>query len=335
MATPVGGTPAPDTMPPTVAITSPTSASTSATAVSPMTLGGTAGDNVAVTQVSWRNDRGGDGTAAGTTNWSVSAVALQTGPNVITMTARDAAGNTGNRTLTVTYTPDTTPPTVAMTAPTAGAVVSGNSVSVTVTASDNDAVAGIQFLLDGATLGVENTTAPYSITWNKLTTSSGSHSISARARDRSANTATSAPVAVVVDNQPPSGTVLVNAGAASTTSQTVALTLAASDLLSGVTQMRFSNDGVTYSTPQAYATSATWTLSGGAGTKTVSAQFRDGAGNWSPPTADAIILQSGSSDTTPPTVTVTAPGPGTAVSGTVTARRPFGRRRRPWRTVHA
>ena len=62
-----------------------------------------------MTQVTWANDRGGSGTATGTTGWSVSGIALQSGANVLTVTARDAADNTATDTLTVTYTPaDTT-----------------------------------------------------------------------------------------------------------------------------------------------------------------------------------------------------------------------------------
>jgi hypothetical protein len=62
--------------------------------------------------VSWSNDRGGSGTCSGTTSWSASGISLLSGANVITVTARDAAGNTRTDTLTATYTPpDTTPPT--------------------------------------------------------------------------------------------------------------------------------------------------------------------------------------------------------------------------------
>ena len=95
----------PDTTPPGSTITGPTSAATFATAATPLTLSGTASDNVGVTQVSWVNDRGGSGTATGTTSWSVSGIALSSGANVLTVTARDAAGNTSTDTLTVTYTP--------------------------------------------------------------------------------------------------------------------------------------------------------------------------------------------------------------------------------------
>src|SRR5262249_14584711 len=59
MTAPVGGTPPPDTTPPTVAITTPTTGATYATNASPLVVSGTATDGVGVTQVTWANDRGG------------------------------------------------------------------------------------------------------------------------------------------------------------------------------------------------------------------------------------------------------------------------------------
>src|SRR5712692_8012022 len=123
-ATGTGTGTGPDTTPPAITITSPTSSPTFTTSSSPLTLGGTASDNVGVTQVTWANSRGGSGTAAGTTSWTASGIALQLGTNVLTVTARDAAGNTKTASLTVTLS-DTTPPSVSMTAPTSGATVSG------------------------------------------------------------------------------------------------------------------------------------------------------------------------------------------------------------------
>src|SRR6185369_16696727 len=90
---------------PTVAITSPTTAPTFTATTSPITLSGTASDTIGVTQVTWSNSQGGSGTASGTTSWSASGIGLQAGTNVLTVTARDGAGNTASATLTVTYTP--------------------------------------------------------------------------------------------------------------------------------------------------------------------------------------------------------------------------------------
>ncbi|MEW6329952.1 MAG: Ig-like domain-containing protein [Pseudomonadota bacterium] len=94
---------APDTTRPTVTISLPTSSATYTTSSSTLSLGGTASDNVGVTQVTWSNSRGGSGSASGTTSWSVAGITLQDGSNTLTVTARDAAGNQNTDTLTVTY----------------------------------------------------------------------------------------------------------------------------------------------------------------------------------------------------------------------------------------
>lgn len=92
---------------PTISIVGPTSASTYSTGTGTMTLGGTAWDNRGVTAVTWSNSRGGSGFSSGTTSWSVPSIPLQSGTNIITVTAQDAAGNRGTDVLTVTY--STTP----------------------------------------------------------------------------------------------------------------------------------------------------------------------------------------------------------------------------------
>src|SRR5229473_5696965 len=95
---------------------------------------------------------------------------------------------------------DTQAPTVSISAPTAGATVSGSSVTVSASASDNVGVVGVQFLLDGANLGSEDTTAPYSITWNTTTATNSTHNLAAVARDAAGNKTTSATVGVTVSN---------------------------------------------------------------------------------------------------------------------------------------
>ena len=77
-----------DTAAPVVTISSPTSAATYSTAAATVSLSGTASDSVGVTQVTWVNNRGGSGTASGATSWTVPSIALQTGANVLTVTAR-------------------------------------------------------------------------------------------------------------------------------------------------------------------------------------------------------------------------------------------------------
>src|SRR5262249_58247225 len=106
----------------------------------------------------------------------------------------DAAGNrTTSAGVTVTVSnADTTPPSVAITSPAGGATVSGTSVTVTATASDNVGVAGVQLVVDGANVGAERTVAPYTFTWNTTTVANGSHAPTAVARAAPGNRTTSA-----------------------------------------------------------------------------------------------------------------------------------------------
>ncbi len=99
-----GGGSGSDTTAPNITISGPTSSTTyTSSSASLTTLAGTASDNVGVTQVSWSNNLGGSGTASGTTSWSVGSIALQSGTNVITVTARDAANNTRTDTISISY----------------------------------------------------------------------------------------------------------------------------------------------------------------------------------------------------------------------------------------
>jgi hypothetical protein len=94
---------------------------------------------------------------------------------------------------------DTTLPTVSLTAPANGATVSGSSSQVSASASDNVGVAGVRFRLDGADLGAEDTSAPFSTTWNTTSVSNGTHTLSAVARDWAGNQRT-ASITVTVSN---------------------------------------------------------------------------------------------------------------------------------------
>ena len=93
------------------------------------------------------------------------------------------------------------------------------------------------------------------------------------------------------DLTPPTGTIVINGGAALTTNPAVNLTLTCTDA-GGCTQMQFSNDGVNWSDPEPYAATKAWTLTTGEGVKTVFVRFCDSTGNWmSIATAVSIKLQ--------------------------------------------
>lgn len=95
---------------------------------------------------------------------------------------------------------DVTPPVVSLTAPASLATVSGASVSVTATATDNVGVVSVQFRLDGSNLQAADTTNPYGITWDSTTASDASHVLTAVAVDAVGNTTISSSVTVTVSN---------------------------------------------------------------------------------------------------------------------------------------
>jgi hypothetical protein len=174
--------------------------------------------------------------------------------------------------------PDTTAPTVSMTAPANGATVSG-MVTVSATASDNMGVVGVQFLLDGVALGTEVTTGPYSISWDSTTASSGSHTLSARARDAAGNLTTSATVSVTIDNTAPTISMTAPANGA-TVSGMVTVSATASDNM-GVVGVQFLLDGVPLGAEDRTAPySISWnTKPVSLGSHTLAARARDAAGN--------------------------------------------------------
>ncbi|MFL6656109.1 MAG: Ig-like domain-containing protein [Sulfurifustis sp.] len=104
--------------------------------------------------------------------------------------------------VTVTVANDVMPPVVNITAPTTNSTVAG-TITVSADASDNVGVKGVQFKLDGANLGAEDTTAPYSIAWDTTGAADATHTLTAVARDAAGNIGTSVPVSVKVANAAP------------------------------------------------------------------------------------------------------------------------------------
>jgi WD40 repeat protein len=101
--------------------------------------------------------------------------------------------------------------------------------------------------------------------------------------DKAGNRSTTT-VRVNIDKTPPTGSLTINDGAATTGSNYVTLKIQANDPLSGVAEMRFSNDGRTWSDWEGFQSTRSWDLtrfggSSSSGLKTVYAQVRDRAGN--------------------------------------------------------
>jgi hypothetical protein len=186
--------PPPDSEDPTISITSPTAEITYDTDSTPVSIGGTASDNMAVTSVTWNNSAtGGSGTATGTTSWSA-IISLAVGENNITLTARDAVGNTGSDNLTIIYTPlvaDTTDPLISITSPSTGQTHDTEATPITIsgTASDNVDVVNVTWANDatGAS-GMASGTTSWSIS---VPLAEGVNTITITVSDGAGNTATS------------------------------------------------------------------------------------------------------------------------------------------------
>ena len=94
-----------DTTPPSIAILFPTDLSEFDTAQPILNISGEAGDDRGLKHITWSNNRGGSGMAAGLGPWAVNDIPLQPGLNSITVTAEDESGNTIQDNVAVTYTP--------------------------------------------------------------------------------------------------------------------------------------------------------------------------------------------------------------------------------------
>ncbi len=97
---------------------------------------------------------------------------------------------------------------VTISAPTSGAILN-DSLTLTASASAPTGIAGVQFKLDGANLGAEDSTPPYALRIDSYTFADGPHTVSARARDSAGQTALSPAVAVTIQNPRPNDIVLI------------------------------------------------------------------------------------------------------------------------------
>ena len=191
-------TTAPDTTPPSVSIASPLNGAIVSGAIS---VQGASTDNVGVTKVELYVDSAlvVSGTSA-SFSFAWNSAAYPNGSHTLLVKAYDAAGNTGSATTTVSVnnlvltTIDTQPPTVSITSPANGAWVR-NIVQISVSASDNVAVAQVSIYIDGVQY-YTGTAAPYVYNWNAKKFSGGTHTVAVKAWESAGNSASASPVTV-------------------------------------------------------------------------------------------------------------------------------------------
>ncbi len=180
--------PAMDTAAPNVAISSPVNASTLSGLVN---VSVTANDNVAVTKVELYVNGVLQATdpAPGPYSFSWNSALVTNGSYSLLARAYDAVGNVGESALITIKVnnplPDTTPPTVSLTAPANNSTVAGK-ITVVATAADTGGVKRVEFYQDGIMLAVLNT-APYTYSLDTTTLANGSHVLMAKAFDMAGN----------------------------------------------------------------------------------------------------------------------------------------------------
>ncbi|MCG8637933.1 MAG: Ig-like domain-containing protein [Desulfobacterales bacterium] len=196
-----GGTGSNDTIPPEVTIISPGDGETLSGSV---LFSAAATDNVGIYSVDFFLN--GDlwythTTAPYEIMWDTNQYA--NGSHELSVTVRDAAGNTGTASVIVNVNngtppgPDQTPPSVLITSPGDNDTV-GGTVTFSATATDNEAVSKVDFYV-GTLLISSDSSQPYSVAWDTLNTTDGSHTLKAVATDTSGNSSEHQ-VSVTVDN---------------------------------------------------------------------------------------------------------------------------------------
>jgi hypothetical protein len=249
----------------------------------------------------YQYDFDGAGSSGETTETSYAAAVLAEGSHTLQVRERDALGNWSE--------PGSYSVIVDTSLPTGTIVIDGDaqyshSTETTLTLLPDDGlgsgVAQVQFSNDGlAWSGWE----PFNLSkrWT-LSEDDGLKTVYVQFKDAAGNvSAGDITDTITLESVPPTGTVLINGGADFCDAKDVMLALTSDDGSgTGVAQMQFSNDGVSWSGWETVDTGKAWTLSEGDELKTVHVQFKDVAGNVSAPdVTDTITL-----DTSPPTGTV-------------------------------
>src|SRR5687768_3039905 len=192
---------------------------------------------------------------------------------------------------------------VTVTSPASGSVVTGTvPVNASVSVVGALTVAAVQFQADGVNIGTADTSAPYSVPWNTIAATNGSHDLTALARDSLGRTWTSNPVTVTVANDITAPTVSISAPASgATVSGTITVTANAADDIA-VAGVQFFVDGIAGTDVTTAPYSIPWNTSTATnGSHTLTAVARDAAGN---STTSAPVTVTVANDSTAPTVSI-------------------------------
>ena len=119
--------------------------------------------------------------------FSVDSITLNSGANQIEARAIDSSNNWTSDQITVNALTDTISPTITITNPTDGQIISGKT-KIIVLASDESGISKVEIFIDG-TLKTTLTGSTFDYMWNPKGTSGGTHTISSIATDSYGNSA--------------------------------------------------------------------------------------------------------------------------------------------------
>ena len=187
---------------------------------------------------------------------------------------------------------DVQAPTVHITSPASGAVVSGE-VTITVVATDDQSgIARVEFRVDGALLS-SSTAEPYMATWDASVAAAGGHAIQVTAIDKAGNSASASETVTVsaADTTPPTVSIMIPDDGA-VVSGTVWFGVGAGDTGSGISRVEFRADGTLFYTAWGgYMYIADWDSSGAEpGPHTIDVTAYDIAGNSASASITVVIL---------------------------------------------
>ncbi len=212
------------------------------------------------------------------------------GPKTIYYRIQDSAGNMEEYS-TDTIILDTTPPETLSAQINEDAKYT-NSETVTLNIDAKDSLSGINemsFSHDGTTW---SDWEPFNtIKSMTLPSGDGEKIIYCRVKDMAENIEQTTDT-IILDTSPPySLSIMINNGAIETNSESVTLTLDASDATSGVYQMSFSSDGITWTSWEPFQGETDFTLPPNDGEKIVYFRVIDNAGNIAEPVIAIIQLK--------------------------------------------
>ena len=249
--------------------------------------------------------------------WNTTTV--PNGTYTLQSVATDAAGFTATS-APVTVTVNNQPPTTAVLIPSGGATLSGAKALLDASASSAAGIASVTYEVSGNGLSdqVVATGTPslygYLAQWNTTAVPNGTYTLQSVATNTVAETTTSSPITITVDNPTPSSSVLIPSNGTSVSGTSSVLDASASPSYSTVTYElsggTLSDQVIATGTPTLYGWLAEWnttTVPNGSYILVSVAAYPNGVSTLSAPVSISV-------DNPPPSTTVSVPANGATES---------------------